>query len=158
MAKKPIALTQPNFQFDEEGYYGEEKSYDTADGTFRGLKYPSGKYAVAWKAPEGSDDLGDYGPQWTFENDGFDNPQDVYDFMDWQWGNTPTKDLEQLEKFDKFMDLEQITDQEKQNILSIYNTAVNYPEELQDELGSMSGELLNNPIVQQIIKKYSRKK
>jgi hypothetical protein len=157
MAKKPDQSQTWNLP----EYFGEEKTYPNMDGSYRGMLGSDGKYRVAWKPPvenlaEGQN--AEYGSHIQFENDGFDNQQDVYDFLDWQYGDRPATNLDELEKFDKFMDLEQIGDQEKMNLAYLLNVAKNYPDQLQDELGSMSGELLKNPIVQQIIKKYSRKK
>lgn len=157
MAKKPDQSQTWNLP----EYFGEEKTYPNMDGTYRGMLSSDGKYRVAWKPPvehldEGQQ--GEYGPHVFFENGGFDKQQDVYDFLDWQYGNRPTSNLDELEKYEPFMDLENLGDQDKMDLAYLLSNAKNYPESFQDELGSISSKLLKNPIVQQMIKKYSRKK
>lgn len=159
MAKNPKRPDQlPTLNLPQ--YFGDEKTYPSMDGSYRGVLGSDGKYRVAWKPPmenlsEGQD--AEYGVHIDFENDGFDNQQDIYDYLDTAYGDRPFANLDELERFNKFLNPEQIGDQNKLNLAYLMNVATNYPDELQNELSSSSSELLNNPIVQELIAKYGKK-
>jgi hypothetical protein len=139
---------------DKDGFFGDEKTFEQSDGSYRGYITPNNKYGLAWKAP--NDELG-YGPVFEFEDDGFDTPEELNDFMEFSYGNRPVKNLDELIKFNKFANIEQVP-LEASNLLYILNQAIQYPDDFEEELSTFDEETLNNPIVQDIIKKFNSKK
>lgn len=148
----------------KETYFGPTKTYDSSEGMYRGYRLPSGKYGVAWAEPKGFENIGsqenigpNFGPHIDFENDGFDTPEEVYDFLESNYGNRPISSLKELESFGRFTNPEFTANDDNLTLLYLHNLAMNYPDELVQELSSYDEKTLNNPIVKELLAKYGKR-
>ncbi len=155
MAKKPIQPINP------ELLKARQFKSDFDGGSWKPLDMGNGTWGAGWREPDNDDEEG-YGIIMPFDDvgKGYEKPEDVWDFLEASFGERPIESLDQLEKYYPYYqsELNFQDDMTTQDLFGLLDLAKNNPNQFQDELGSASQELLNNPLVQQIIKKYSGKK